>query len=166
MSMEQLGMEPVRLTEEKSINSFFRVAYMLDAAMGLTPVEFGYLDESVQAAWFDAYTKAREVVTDAAGVEGGRKIDELASIANNAFQCSLNSNEVVKWEDILPAYRLKWQFLIRHVALILEWTSDEDDIIHVEEQLIEMFKEQFSLIPQSENDDASGSSNQERPPGD
>ncbi len=162
MSMEQLGLEPIRLTEEKAIISFLRVAYMLDAAMGMTPIEFGYMDEPVQAAWIDAYNKAREVVADAAGVDGGRKIDDLARISNHAFQCSLNSSELVAWQDILPAYRLKWQFLIRHMAIILEWTSDEDDIIHVEEQLVGMFKEHLDLIPQSENSDASGSAAEKR----
>lgn len=138
----------ITLDDGQQLNSFLRVNSALDSALGREPEEFEFMQPEKQGAWADAFAKAREVV--AAG--DGKKFDALARDANHAFQCSLNSHEVVAWESILPEYRLKWIFLIRQTVNILEWGSDLGSIQQYEEELVQLFRDQLAeLQPQMEN---------------
>lgn len=140
--------DDITLDDEQQFNSFLRVNSALDSALGREPEEFEFMQPEKQGAWADAYAKAREVV--AAG--DGKKFDALAKEANHAFQCSLNPQEIVEWETILPEYRLKWIFLIRQTVNILEWASDLGSIHPYEEDLVNLFRDQLAeLKPQMEN---------------
>ncbi len=142
------GDDIITLDEPQQLNSFLRVNSALDSALGREPEEFEFMQPEKQGAWADAYLKAREVV--AAG--DGKKFEALAKEANHAFQCSLNPQEVVAWETILPEYRLKWVFLIRQTVNILEWASDLGSIQPYEEDLVNLFREQLAALqPQTES---------------
>ena len=140
--------EPITLSDLQQFHSFLRVNSMLDSALGKVPEEYEFMQDEVRGAWVDAFQKAREVVM--AGE--GKKLDGLAEQANRAFQCSLNPQEVVAWENILPEYRLKWVFLIRQMVNILEWTSDEGSIQGFEVDMSNLFREHLAgILPPTEN---------------
>jgi hypothetical protein len=132
------------LSDEQRVLSWHRVVYMLDVALGRSPQEFGYMPEELAAAWMESLLKAFEEVSACA--DSPRRIDDMAREANRTFQSCITPTAVTEWQDILPEYRLKWQFLIRHVALMFEWTADEEPIEKVESDLVDLFKEQLKQI--------------------
>ena len=137
--------EPGTLTDEQRALSWFRMVYLLDGALGRTPEEFGYMQDDLQTAWYDAMNRASQEV--AACSDEPRRVDDMAKAANASFQASITPLVIVPWEDILPEYRLKWQFLIRHTANLFEWTTDEDEVEQIEMQLLDLFKEELAKIP-------------------
>jgi hypothetical protein len=140
--------EPELMSDVEQFRSFLRTNSALDAALGNEPREFEFLQDEEQAAWTDAYQKAADIVPKSTG----RSWDSVAEEVNRAFQCALNPQQVVPWNDILPEYRLKWIFLIRQMVSIFEWASDESPIQHYEEQLVDLFREQLAALnPQTEN---------------
>lgn len=149
MSDDVIHDDATRLNDAEQLNSFLRANNMMALALGDTPDEYELMDEIIRGAWFDAFVKARELVSEGEG----KTYEQLAEVANRAFQCSLNSQSVVPWDDILPEYRLKWGYLIRHTLTLLEWTSDEGPIEAFESQLVEMFRQVFPTVqvPETEN---------------